>query len=80
MKYVAHVGVKLKDGVTTDDSYEWHYIKTVADIDTLTEEQKTAADADGDNNITSADARLILRAAVGLEDPTLWAEKLYSNI
>ena len=35
-----------------------------------TPEQKKAADVDGDGEITAADARLILRASVGLEDLT----------
>ena len=36
-------------------------------METLTEIQRLAADVDKDNNVRSADARMILRAAVGLE-------------
>lgn len=33
MKYIAHAGVKLKDGVTHFANYEWNYIKTIDGIE-----------------------------------------------
>lgn len=33
MKYIAHAGVKLKDGFTTYKNNEWHYIKTIDGIE-----------------------------------------------
>ena len=37
--------------------------------------QYLACDVDGDNTVSSADARLILRASVGLEDATKWQKQ-----
>ena len=39
---------------------------------TLDDAQRALVDADRDKKITASDARLILRAAVGLEDATKW--------
>lgn len=33
MKYIAHAGVKLKNGVTGHTNYEWNYIKTIDGIE-----------------------------------------------